>query len=209
LTKQGFSAQAQIASVTNSEREEMKTKRTSIPRTVAVVALLAALGGVALAAQDRYSLQVPGGLAFSEFRGYDEWQTIAVSQNGNLIETILGNQAMVDAYKAGIPGNGKPFPDGAKMAKIHWKAIKNPAQPGDPTVPGALDDIDFMTKDSKRFADSGGWGYGVFEYDAASETFRPGTLSDMPPQANDAKCGFACHTIVAAKDYVFTAYPTR
>jgi hypothetical protein len=187
----------------------MKTKRTSIRPTVAVVALLAALGGVAFAAQDRYTLQVPGGLAFSEFRGYDEWQTIAVSQNGALIETILGNQAMIDAYKAGIPGNGKPFPDGAKMAKIHWKAIKNAAQPGGPTVPGALDDIDFMAKDSKRFADSGGWGYGVFEYDAASETFRPGTLSDMPPQANDAKCGFACHTIVAAKDYVFTAYPTR
>ena len=195
--------------MTNSEREEMKTKRTSIPRTVAVVALLAALGGVALAAQDRYSLQVPGGLAFSEFRGYDEWQTIAVSQNGALIDTILGNQAMIDAYKSGIPGNGKPFPDGAKMAKIHWKATKNSAQPGGPTVPGALDDIDFMTKDSMRFADSGGWGYGVFEYDSASETFRPGTLSDMPPQANDAKCGFACHTIVAAKDYVFTAYPTR
>jgi hypothetical protein len=187
----------------------MKMKRTSIPPTVAVVALLAALGGVALAAQDRYTLQVPGGLAFSEFRGYDEWQTIAVSQNGPLIETILGNQAMIDAYKAGIPGNGTPFPDGAKMAKIHWKAVKNAAEPGNPTVPGPLDDVDFMVKDSKRFADSGGWGYGVFEYDAATDTFRPGNSTDTPPQANDAKCGFACHTIVKAKDYVFTAYPRR
>jgi hypothetical protein len=195
--------------VTSSEREEMKMKRTSIPPTVAVVALLASLGGAALAAQDRYALQVPGGLAFSEFRGYDEWQTIAVSQNGALIETILGNQAMIDAYKAGIPGNGKPFPDGAKMAKIHWKAIKNAAEPGNPTVPGTLDDVDFMVKDSKRFADSGGWGYAVFEYDAATDTFRPGDLTDMPPQAHDAKCGFACHTLVAAKDYVFTAYPKR
>ena len=187
----------------------MNTTRIDIPPIVAVVTLVAALGSVALAAQDRYSLQVPGGLAFSEFRGYDQWQTIAVSQNGALIETILGNPAMIEAYKAGIPGNGKPFPDGAKMAKIHWKAVKNSAEPGDPTVPGALDDVDFMTKDSKRFADSGGWGYGVFEYDAATDTFRPGTLTDMPPQAHDAKCGFACHTIVAAKDYVFTAYPKR
>jgi Cytochrome P460 len=65
-----------------------------------------------------------------------------------------------------------------------------------------------MAKDSKRFADSGGWD-AEFEYDAASDTFRPGNLADMPPQANDAKCGFACHTIVAAKDYVFTAYPKR
>jgi hypothetical protein len=184
-------------------------KRISIPPTVAFAALLAAACGVALAAQDRYSLQVPGGLAFSEFKGYDEWQTVAVSQNGSLIETILGNQAMIDAYKAGIPGNGKPFPDGAKLAKIHWKAVKNAAEPGDPTVPGALDDVDFMAKDSKRFADSGGWGYAVFEYDAATDSFRPGNLTDHPPQAHDAKCGFACHTLVTSKNYVFTEYPKR
>ena len=184
-------------------------QRTSIPSTIAVVALLAAIGGIALAAQDKYTLQVPGGLAFSEFRGYEDWQTVAISQNGMTIETILGNPEMIEAYKAGIPGNGKPFPDGAKMAKIHWNAKKADDEPGDPTVPGALHDIDFMAKDSKRFADSGGWGYVVFEYDAAADAFRPGNLTDMPPQANDAKCGFACHTIVATKDYVFTAYPKR
>ena len=133
-------------------------KFTSIRPTAAVVALLAALCGIALAAQDKYALQVPGGLAFSEFRGYEDWQTIAVSQNGNMIETILGNPAMIEAYRAGIPGNGKPFPDGAKMAKIHWNAKKAAEEPGDPTVPGTLHDVDFMAKDSKRFADSGGWG---------------------------------------------------
>ena len=169
----------------------------------------AVLGGLALAAQDRYSLQVPGGLAFAEFRGYDAWQTIAVSHNGEMIAVILGNPAMIGAYKAGIPGNGKPFPDGAKMAKIHWNAKPNSAEPGDPIVPDGLHDVDFMAKDSKRFADAGGWGYAEFEYDAASDAFRPGTLADKPPQANDAKCGHACHTIVAAKDYVFTAYPKR
>ncbi len=184
-------------------------KRTRIPPTVTVVALLAALGGIALAAQDKYALKVPGGLAFADFRGYEDWQTVAVSQNGSTIETILGNPEMIGAYKAGIPSNGKPFPDGAKMAKIHWNAEKNAQQPGDPTVPGALHDIDFMEKDSKTFADSGGWGWAEFEYDAATDTFRPGDLTDKPPQANDAKCGFACHTIVAAKDYVFTAYPKR
>jgi Cytochrome P460 len=184
-------------------------KRIHITPTVAVVAVLAAVGGVALAAQDRYSLKVPGGLAFSEFRGYDAWQTVAISQNGKTIETILGNPVMIDAYKSGIPGNGKPFPDGAKLAKIHWVAVKNPAQPGDPTVPGDLHDIDFMAKDSKRFADSGGWGYGVFEFDPATDSFRVGNLSDKPPQAHDAKCGYACHTLVTAKDFVFTAYPKR
>ena len=140
-------------------------KRANIAAKVAVLALLAALAGAALAAQDKYALQVPGGLAFSEFRGYEDWQTVAVSQNGHMIETILGNPAMIEAYKAGIPGNGKPFPDGAKMAKIHWNAKKAEDEPGEPLVPGALHDVDLMAKDSKRFADSGGWGYAEFEYD--------------------------------------------
>jgi Cytochrome P460 len=180
-----------------------------IPPTVAIVALPAVLVAAAFAAQDRYSLQVPGGLAFADFRGYEDWQTIAVSHNGEKLATILGNPAMIEAYKAGIPGNGKPFPDGARMAKIHWTAKTDEAQPGGPAVPGALHDVDFMVKDSKRFADSGGWGYAQFDYDAASDTFRPADTSSEPPQEHDAKCGFACHTIVADKDYVFTAYPKR
>jgi hypothetical protein len=173
----------------------------------AVLAVLAA--GAALSAQDRFSLKVPNGLAFSEFKGYDGWQTIAVSHNGGALAVILGDPAMIDAYKAGAPGNGKPFPDGARMAKIHWNAVKKETTPGQPTVPGALHDIDFMLKDSKRFADSGGWGYGAFEYDAATEAFRPATTADQPPQGNDAKCGFACHTVVKKQDYVFTEYPKR
>ena len=181
----------------------------SIPVIVIVATSLAVLGGRAISAQDKYTLQVPGGLAFSEFRGYEDWQTVAVSQNGHMIETILGNPAMIEAYKAGIPGNGKPFPDGARMAKIHWTAKKADDQPGEPLVPGALHDVDFMAKDSKRFADSGGWGWGAFEYDAASNTFRPATVADTPPQENDAKCGFACHTLVQSRDYVFTEYGKR
>jgi hypothetical protein len=181
----------------------------SIRTVVAIVVLPSVLAGMALAAQDRYSLQAPGGLAFSEFRGYEDWQTVAVSHNGDKLAIILGNPVMIEAYKAGIPGNGKPFPDGARMAKIHWMAKKAEDQPNEPVVPGPLHDVDFMVKDSKRFADSGGWGWAEFEYDPASETFRPGDTSDSPPQAHDAKCGFACHTIVAAKDYVFTAYPQR
>ena len=149
------------------------------------------------------------GLAFSEFRGYESWPVIAVSHNGDMLAAILGNPAMIDAYKAGIPGNGKPFPDGAKMAKVHWNAKKNEAFPGQPTVPGTQHDVDFMIKDSKKFADSGGWGYAAFEYDAASDTFTPATVKDSPPQGNDAKCGYACHTIVQKRDYVFTDYGTR
>ena len=176
---------------------------------VIVPVALAAFCGRAISAQDKYTLQVPGGLAFSEFRGYEEWQVISVSHSGDVFAVILGNPEMIEAYQAGIPGNGNPFPDCAKMAKIHWNAKKSAEAPAPTAVPDTLHDIDFMVKDSKRFADSGGWGYGAFKYDTASDTFTPATSSDVPPQGNDARCGFACHTIVKAKDYVFTAYPKR
>jgi hypothetical protein len=151
---------------------------------------------------------VPGGLAFSEFRGYEGWQVVATSQNDKLVAVILANRVMINAYRAGVPANGKPFPDGSKMAKIHWKPNKNQYFP-DTTVPGTLNDVDFMVKDRKRFADSGGWGWAVFKYDAASDKFTPGTVADEPPQANDAKCGLACHTTVKTRDYVFTDYGKR
>lgn len=185
----------------------MTHKKASLAITGAI--LLGAVASVAISAQDRYSLKVPGGLAFSEFKGYETWQTISLSHNGDKLAVIVGNPTMIEAFKSGIPENGKPFPDGAKMAKIHWVARKQETYPGQPLVPGVLHDIDFMVKDTKRFADSGGWGYGVFEYQAASDSFRVGNTSDQPPQGNDAKCGAACHTIVKARDYVFTEFPKR
>jgi hypothetical protein len=164
--------------------------------------------GLAISAQDKYAVKVPGGLAFSEFKGYEGWQAISTSRNDRVVAVILGNPAMIDAYQAGIPANGKPVPDGAKMAKIHWKPKPNQFFP-DATVPGDLVNVDFMVKDSKRFADGGGWGYAVFDYNAASGTFTPGTTAGTPPQGNDAKCGVACHTVAKARDYVFTEYGKR
>jgi hypothetical protein len=157
---------------------------------------------------DKYALKVPGGLAFSEFRGYEGWQAVAISRSEKALALILANPVMIEAYRAGIPGNGKPFPDGAKLAKVHWNPKKNQYFP-DTNVPGTQHDVDFMEKDSKRFSDSGGWGYAAFEYAAASDTFTPATSADHPPQANDAKCGFACHTKVQARDFVFTDYGHR
>ena len=116
---------------------------------------------------------------------------------------------MITAFKAGIPDNGKPVPDGARFAKIHWVPRKNATSPGPPTVAGEQTNVDFMLKDSKRFADSGGWGYAVFEYDLATQSLPPGDSNSQPPQANDAKCGFGCHTIVKTRDFVFTEYATR
>jgi len=159
-------------------------------------------------AKEKYNLEVPGGLAFSEFKGYENWQAVALSHSDKVVAMTLANPVMIEAYRAGFPDNGKPIPDGAKMAKIHWEPKKSAYFP-DTTVQGAQQDVDFMVKDSKRFADSGGWGYAVFKYDAASDTFRPGNTGDMPPQSNDAKCGFACHTIAKTRDYVFTEYGHR
>jgi hypothetical protein len=185
----------------------MKRKRGLVIAGCALV-----LAGAAAAAEvstpDKYSLKVPNGLAFSEFRGYESWQVVSVSEDGGKLAAILANPAMIDAFRAGVPGNGKPFPEGSKMAKIHWTPKKLETFPA-ATVPGAQHDVDFMVKDSKRFADSGGWGYAVFEVDAASGSFAPGTQASTPPQANDAKCGFACHTIVKTRDYVFTDYGKR
>ena len=162
----------------------------------------------ATAKQDKYSVKVPGGLAFSEFKGYESWQVVSVSHNGRAIAAIVGNPTMIKAFEAGIPANGKPVPDGARMAKVHWVPKQNQFFP-DATVPGAQHDVDFMVKDSKRFGDVGGWGYAAFRYDAATDTFTPATTADKPPQANDAKCGVACHTIARPRDYVFTDYGKR
>jgi hypothetical protein len=169
--------------------------------TIIFAVTLAVLGERAISAQDKYSVKVPDGLAFSEFKGYETWQIIAVSQTGDLLVAILGNPEIIAAYQAGVPGNGKPFPDGSKMAKIHWNAKKSTEAPAPTNVPGTLHDIDFMVRDSKRFADGGNWGYAQFNYDTASDTFTP--------LGTGANCGVACHTIVKAKDYVFTAYPKR
>jgi hypothetical protein len=175
------------------------------------------IGAIYAQAHDKYGVKVPGGLAFTEFKGYESWQMIAVSRQAaksgdsrgdGSFAVILGNPTMIEALEAGIPDNGKPFPDGAKMAKMHYAQI--PLAPF-PTamVAGAQLDIDFMVKDSARFPDGGGWGYAAFKYDAASKKFTPFTTQDTPPQANDAKCGVACHTIAKSRDYVFTQYVTR
>src|SRR6267154_1241395 len=197
-----LSRPTQVARPPSLTKEELVMKSQPM-RTIAIVtALVSALGGSAMSAQDKYALKVPGGLAFSEFRGYEAWQVVSISQDGPHVAAILANPVMIRAYEEGIPGNGKPFPDGSKMAKIHWNPKKLETFPA-ATVPGTQHDVDFMVKDSKRFADSGGWGYAAFEYNAASDMFRPATVSDSPPQENDAKCGFACHTVVQNRDYVF------
>ena len=194
----------------------MKHKRIAV--IAATASVLAGLGGWAINAQekqDKYTLKVPGGLAFSEFKGYEGWQAVGPSLTDaqNVIRLILANPVMIDAFKNGVPGNGKPFPEGSKIAKIEWKlkkVIDPPFSANTPdTVPGDLTEVEFIEKDTKRFSDTHGWGYAMFDYDAASGTFTPATAASKPPQRNDAKCGATCHNLAASKDYIFTNYGHR
>jgi hypothetical protein len=190
--------------IRQDRRQLLSTAAMGIAAAGAAIAVVLAVSSSrAISAQDKYTVQAPNGLAFSEFRGYEDWQTIAVSHTEDpaVIKVIVGNPVMIDAYRAGVPGNGKPFPEGSKMAKIEWNPKKNAEAPFSVVVPDTLKDIDFMVKDSKRFPDTGGWGYDQFNYDAASDTFTP--------DGSGAACGYACHTTVATKDYVFTAYGKR
>ena len=193
--------------------------KTLLSVVLAIAALaLVILGGGSSAAQDKqdkYTLQIPGGLSFSEIRGYESWLPVAPSytESTPVIRTIVANPVMIKAYQDGVPGNGKPFPDGSKIVKLEWrpKTVTSPpfsaATPD--TVAGDLIAVEFIVKDSKRFPDTHGWGYATFDYNAATGLFAPATLADKPPVGHDAKCGAACHTLAASKDYIFTAYPKR
>lgn len=171
---------------------------------LAAAGSLAVIAGIALAAQDRYTVTVPNGLSFAEWRGYETWQDVAVSVTESSVKAILANPIMIKAFQEGIPGNGKPFPEGSRIVKIEWIKKKNPLSPYSVEIPDYLKNVDLIVKDSKRFPQTNGWAYAQFTYDPASDTFKPSTLS-----ATGHECGYACHTIMKAHDYIFTAYPKR
>ena len=178
----------------------MVSKSTLI--ATAIVLVLAAVSGLAISAQDKYTLKLPGGVAFSDFKGYEDWQLISTSKTDDRLKVILGNPTIIAAFKSGIPGNGKPFPEGSKIAKVQWKPKKSTEAPFVVDVPDTLADLFFMEKDSKRFAQTGGWGYAQFDYDPASATY-------SPDKAGTPTCGDVCHVKVKAKDYVFHPYQMR
>jgi hypothetical protein len=193
-------------------RQEQKLEtRTAVERSVgftivtAAVVVLAVLGATVVYAQDhtqdKYSLKTTSGIAFSDFRGYEDWAVVSSARTDAVLKVIVGNQTMINAYKAGVPGDGQPFPDGSKIVKLQWKPKKSTEAPFVVDVPDVFAQAFVMEKDSKRFPKSGGWGYAVFNYDAASDKF----TADPSP----ADCGNTCHTAVKAKDYIFHPYQKR
>jgi hypothetical protein len=179
-------------------------KGSRAPLFAVLASLPVLFGGLAIAAQDRYTLRIPDGLAFADFRGYENWEAVAVSQTESAIKVILANPIMMTAFRNGLPAEGKLFPDGSKVVKIFWSFKKNEVSPYSVNVPDTLKELAFIEKDTNRFPNTHGWAYADWAYDAATDTFEPSQLSK-----SGAECGYTCHTKVSAQDYIFTAYPTR
>ena len=193
---------------TQRQQEQKEETRSGLDRTAGfttgatAMAVLAVLVATAVYAQDKYSLKSPSGIAFSDFRGYEDWAMVSSARTDEVLKVIVANPTMINAFKAGVPGNGQPFPDGSMIVKLQWKRKKSTEAQFAVDVPDVFKQAFVMEKDSKRFPKTGGWGYAVFNYDAASDTFTADakSLSD---------CGNACHTAVKAKDYIFHPYQKR
>ena len=169
---------------------------------VAMLVVIVAVAVYAQDKQDKYSLKSPSGIAFSDFRGYEDWPAVSSARQDEILKVIVANPKMIAAYKAGVPGNGRLFPEGSMIVKLQWKRKLSTEAQFAVDVPDYFTQAFVMEKDSKRFPKTGGWGYAVFNYDAASGKFTADakSLSD---------CGNACHTAVKAKDYIFHPYEMR
>jgi len=196
-----------VAQEQQDQKIEARVQRIADFSIVATaVVVLAALGAAALFAQgqdnDKYSLKSPSGIAFSDFRGYEDWSVASSARTDEILKVIVANPTMIKAYKAGVPINGQAFPDGSMIVKLQWKLKKSTEAPFAVEVPDVFSQAFVMEKDSKRFSKSGGWGYAVFNYDAPTDKFSADAKSP-------SDCGFACHTPVKAKDYIFHPYQKR
>src|SRR2546421_5490173 len=164
-------------------------------------AVLAVLGAAAVYPQDKYALKSPSGIAFSDFRGYEDWAMVSSARTDEVLKVIVANPTMIKAYKAGVPGNGQAFPEGSKIVKLQWKPKKSAEAPFVVDVPDVFTQAFVIEKDSKRFPQTGGWGEALVNYDAGTGKF----VADPAT----ADCGHACHVAVKSKDYIFHPYQKR
>ncbi len=176
--------------------------KLTIGRAMVVLAVLAA---AAVCAQEKYSLISPGGIAFSDFRGYEDWAVVSSARTDEVLKVIgvsLIRHGRFRRSRTAFRANLKPFPEGAKIGEAQWKPKKSTEAPFVVDVPDIFKQAFVMEMDSKRFSkDDGGWGYAVFNYDAASDKF----TADSSP----VNCGTKCHVAVKAKDYIFHPYQKR
>ena len=123
-------------------------------------------------------------------KGYRQWQLIAPAIEAeplNELRVVLGNTKAIEAYDKGT----LPFPDGTVLTKLAWKHVQSP-EFAPASIPGAATTVQVMVKDSKKYAATGGWGFGRFV---------DGKAVDL---AQHQTC-FACHqALVKNHDHVFT-----
>lgn len=130
-------------------------------------------------------------------QGYRDWKLISVAhEEGNLndIRALLGNDVAIKAYRE----RTLPFPDGAIIARLAWSYV--PSEENNKVfgrtqsfVPGPATNVQFMVKNSKKYAATGGWGFAQFK-------------DGKPAAAALLKTCFPCHEPVKARDFVFTLY---
>jgi hypothetical protein len=131
-----------------------------------------------------YGVTIPG--------GYRQWQLIAPAQEAaplNELRAVLGNAIAIEAYRNGT----LPFPDGTELAKLAWKHVPSP-EFGPASIPGEGTTVQFMVKDSMKYAATGGWGFGRF-------------VDGKPADEAQHRTCFACHKArVKNHDLVFTRW---
>jgi hypothetical protein len=175
--------------ILGAEMEILVTKGSAMQGksklTIAIAAaVLAVVGFTTDAAQDKYSLVPPGGIAFADFKGYEDWSVVSSARTDEVLKVIVANPTMINAYKAGVPGNGQIFPDGSQIVKLQWKFKKSTEAPFAVDVPSVFSQAFVMEKDSKRFPKTGGW-------DTRCSTTKPHRTSSRPmPKASQTadKC---------------------
>lgn len=125
-------------------------------------------------------------------KDYRQWELVAPAQEGDPFDelrAVLGNAVAINAYREGA----LPFPDGTVLAKLAWKRVRS-TEFDSAAVPGAATSLQIMVKDSKRYASTGGWGFGKF-------------VDGEPADETQHKACFACHQArVKGHDFVFTRF---
>jgi Cytochrome P460 len=129
--------------------------------------------------------------------GYRDWKLISVAHeagNNNDLRAVLGNDIAIKAYREGK----LPFPDGTIIARLAWSYVSseenNKVFGRDQSfVAGAPINLQFMVKDSKKYAATGGWGFAQFK-------------DGKPADETLLKTCFPCHEPAKAQDLVFTHY---
>jgi len=169
-----------------SAQENTMQKTQPLKLILATIFILSAISGAAIAQQETV---VPATKV--TYGDYQNWRLLAIShrQDKKTLRAILGNNKAIEAARQ---GQTQTWPDGTVFAKVVWKETTHPSWP-QAIVPGDFEKAEAMIKDSKKYASTGGWGFGYWE----------GKNLKMYPQEKSQEC-FACHVAVKAHDYVFT-----